>query len=477
MEKLRISAEKQSGTGLLKSFLLLSLLFFSQPLFSQVSDANKNKSNVSAAGMAALQVRLVEKMNFTNQDTAFILEIPGAVPADVQAELPSLPQGVNFISSRKSDYLENYGTQGTRIEFWFTFRNTGKINISPITVFVKGRRYSIPFEQFEIFENPQTILPRMIIDFYDGRILESDAKPSKFEFTAGEPVRFTVYLQYIVQIQQTGWIIPKESLFKDIKRYDITSNTTTRGNTFSPEKIPVADFEWVPLSPGETTLPEIRLKVTSYGGRSIDIPMPECKVKITGVKVNAPSSEEVNEPGLFSYAFNNPLEGERTVEKVAHTTDDYKKIAELRSLERNSLPFLSGVKDERIKAESLLGIKNAKNEPSKPLVAVFVVLFCLLFVASMILMLFAKKTLAVIILSLSGAVAVLSVAFAIQVKDRYGIITGGYINPIPEDSALTSSAVTGGNRVHILQEVQGWYYILYSESGGWIKKENLILIE
>jgi len=60
---------------------------------------------------------------------------------------------------------------------------------------------------------------------------------------------------------------------------------------------------------------------------------------------------------------------------------------------------------------------------------------------------------------------------------RYGVVVGGEISPIPEDSAITKSAVNGGSRVQIKQETQDWYYIVYNENGGWIKKENLALIK
>ena len=79
-------------------------------------------------------------------------------------------------------------------------------------------------------------------------------------------------------------------------------------------------------------------------------------------------------------------------------------------------------------------------------------------------------------------VAALAMAFitaldANAVLKKRGVIVGGEISPVPEDSAMTKTAVSGGSRVLIKEEVQNWYYIVYNESGGWIRKENLAVIK
>ena len=54
---------------------------------------------------------------------------------------------------------------------------------------------------------------------------------------------------------------------------------------------------------------------------------------------------------------------------------------------------------------------------------------------------------------------------------------GGEIYPVPENSVVSKTAAIVASRVLIRNEIDNWYFIEYNEGGGWIKKENLILIK
>ena len=162
--------------------------------------------------------------------------------------------------------------------------------------------------------------------------------------------------------------------------------------------------------------------------------------------------------------------------KVPGTLEDFEEIARLRSLERHMFHINPDVRNRRILSEQKVGISNALNEPSEPLYSLLFSLFALFFVLAILLFVFKKKVAAIICISIAGCFCVLSIFAGVRTNELYGVVTGGGISPVPEDSALTTSSVSGGNRVRIVEEAGNWYYIKTIDNGGWIKKENIILI-
>ena len=67
-------------------------------------------------------------------------------------------------------------------------------------------------------------------------------------------MKFTVSLQYAVQIISYSWKVPKNAIVRELEQYDITKGTL-RSSEFSEEKIPVSTFEWEPLYSGKLSLP------------------------------------------------------------------------------------------------------------------------------------------------------------------------------------------------------------------------------
>ena len=277
-------------------WLFFTCLFF-LILPASAAKAKKKFTNDDAS---LLVVRSVEKMNFTAQETCFSLEIPDVKPSRIQTQMPLLPSSIGFISSRRMDYVSESGEHGTRLEYWFTFREKGSVMIPPLEISVDGRNYKIPFEKVYVYENPKTVMPEMIIKFSNGKNISTENKNETVELIAGESINFVVFIQYAVQVQQFSWTLPKDSLFREIQRFDITKGVS-RGSIFSPEEIPVAEFEWVPLASGEIGLPAIQMKVTTYAGRQTDMYMPECRIVVANAAVPSGVENEEPENEIFAY--------------------------------------------------------------------------------------------------------------------------------------------------------------------------------
>ena len=469
MEKHTARAEKRFVLGLLTA----ALFFCGQNLFSQSQSA----SAFSWADAEQLEVLPKDDIFFTNNEAQFILKVPKALPNDIQTELPNFPEGVSFNSSKKSDYISESGTIGTEIDLWFTFRQTGSYAFAPLAIYVKGRRYTVKFKPVEVYENPRTIQPRLIIVFDSGETISADSKTTpKITLESDKAARFTVYLQYALQEQQFAWNIPKDSLFTEIRRY-AEKNAPRRSSDFSTEKIPVSYFEWTPFATGTTSLPEIRMMVTAYSGRSVYLTTPECVVTIVPQKSKEQAAAADDQNSVYAYAWTENASEEKSKKTTRVAPIDCAKIAQLRSLERRSLLALAKIRSERAAAESAVGISGAENEANYCLFFIVLGTAFVLIVLAIIFGACKKRFEAGVLGAAAVAALFLCIVAANAVLKRYGVVVGGEISPIPEETAITKSAVNGGSRVQIKEEIQDWYYIVYNENGGWIKKQNLAVIK
>lgn len=467
MEKLRKSGQKQFCNRLLKIAVILFL--FSQSAFA-----------ITSQDIRKIVIKPEEDVFFTNQEVKFILEIPEVEPADVQTQLQTMKEGVTFISSRRLEYFADDETTGTRIEFWFTFKDPGVAEILPLITKVKGYNYYLPFQKVQVYENPKTIAPRIIVEINNRETFYStneNSKQTKYSITSEvtKPIEINLYIQYAVQIKQFGYELPKDSLFQEIERFEMVKGKN-RLPDFSHEKIPLINFKWTPLKEGKFSLPNIRLLATAYSGRNVELGLPDCVVSITKAKASEEKPADENST-LFAYALSNPTDSFFETNEIKATQKDFEKIAELRSKEKHSLYNLLNYRKERIKLEQSIGIAASRSEKSVLLWTLFFGFFILSAAVSVFLILCKRKASALIVFCFAFIFAIISLVLGLMVSEKHGVVTGGTISPVPEDSALSSTAVTAGTCVKIKEQTDKWFFIEYNENAGWIKKENLILVE
>ncbi len=472
MEKQSKRTKKRFVLGLLTALSL----FFANSLFSQT----EQKNSFTRADAEKLMIIPKDDIFFTNKEAQFILKIPNILPSDVQTELPNFPEGIVFNSSKRGDYFLQDGSIGAEIDLWFTFRKTGALTLPPLIIYVKGRRYSINFKTVDVYENPRTILPRMTLVFDSGEVIGEDSKKiPTISLESNKTARFTLYLQYAIQAQQFAWSIPKDSIFIETKRYNIENNSE-RASNFSTKKVPVADFEWTPFANGQTSLPEIRMMAIAYSGRSIYLTTPECLVNITSQNKKTQEKKDVkkgDQDPVYAYAWAEEAGDNDEKQNKTISPFDCAEIAKLRSKERRSFFNVRTIRAQRIAAEEKIGLHKSENEPLLSIFFIFLGITGILTALGIALFLLRKRFEA----AMAGVAAiafifVTSIDANVLIK-KHGIIVGGEISPVPEESAMTKTAVSGGSRVLIKEEVKDWYYIVYNENGGWIRKENLAAIK
>ena len=186
MEKQRIKSITKSGRRLL--VFSIFLLLCSNSLFSHI---------LTYAEVSALSILPAEgEKLYAKKDIKFEVLLPDTKANSVQIQPPNEIQNVSLKTLRKSEiYGEN---TSTKIEIWYNFEKKGDYQLPPITILLQGRKRVLRFAKVKISENPENMLPRMIIEFSDGTTVSSDDNaPKKPVLSAkvGEKISFTLYLQ------------------------------------------------------------------------------------------------------------------------------------------------------------------------------------------------------------------------------------------------------------------------------------------
>lgn len=473
MEKLRIANQKQFSNRLLKNifrFCIVAMLFASSVAFS-----------ITPAEIAKITIHPEQNVFFTNQELKYVLEIPEVHPYEVQTQLQETrKEGINFISSRRMEFFTEDNKTGTRIEFWFSFKESGIAVLPPLIVMIKGRTYYLNFDNVQLYENPKTIAPFFIVELNNSKtiypILDKQTKRETFVSEVAQPIELTIYVQYAVQIKQFGYEIPKDSLFEELERYDMATGKI-KYNDFMQNKIPVVKFKWIPLKEGNFSLPNIGAVVSAYSGRSLELGLPECLVQIRAKTEVVSDKNAPTEFATFAYALSEPLSEDNEKEFRTATQEDFIEIVQLRSKERKSFGPSPSIRKQRIELEQSIGIVASRDEPSVPLWYTSVVLLVIFISITIICFVFKKKVFSVFSLAISIIFAFLTLFLSFLVFEKHAVVKGGAISPVPEESALSSTVVTAGTCVRIREETPQWYYVEYNENGGWMKKVDLLLID
>lgn len=451
------------------SIFLFSILF---PTFIY----SQSQQKLTYSIIKELDVIPVNENNYSGEECCLQLKIPFVKADSVMASIPDLPAGINFVSLRRSEYADE--TSGTKIELWLNFSEKGTYKLKFLRVTINGTLYNIPFKPITILENPRNMLPQLVVTFDNGVELiqqKRSSSRSKIAFSEknGVPLRFTVSLQYAVQLVSFYWSVPKNSLFTELERYEITTGTL-RNSDFSEKKVPVASFEWQPLVTGNVYLPELKLIATAYNGSRVELSMPDVLIEILENKNQINKSNNDND--LFAYAFTEAPVSDKKIVKTSISNEDCIKIAELREKERNSVPF--GIeKKNRHEFEKGLGIYSEESEPTHFMLHIFICLAIIFAVLLGMAIMLKKIPILIFISTLSIVFFVLSIISAVRLSIDYGIFIGGGIRAVPETSVASVESIESGRRVKVEQQAGGWVYIRVGASGGWILKENIIFIK
>lgn len=439
---------------LLKIFFILFTFFFSDQAFSKTFNPQ------------GIKVTCMEKFCFTESSCGFIVKLPGVNPEKVQSYLETLPGTVNFVRSKKEAFVDEDGTPSTQIQIYLMFKKAGELDIPPLEVYVNGRFYKIPFEHFTVYENPNTILPKLSVVFEDA---ENGKKTSAF---AGEHIKFTLYINYAKKVLKYDWTVPEDCVFVETQSYDI-ANIEFKSNTFTPQAEAIASFDWQPLKVGVWRLPDIRVKATAYNGSTVELSLDELTLNV--LKKQNISTEKKQSDSVFAYAFEKPLDTSLENDDSKVKKLSAQEMASLRKRERKCFPAFPTPRNRKA-MELSAGITVSPDEPNIPILILLIIAFIASLVFTVINFIRKKEISAFTCLFLSVLLFAGSVIESVRFAEKRAVYSGGQVRPIPEENSSSSVTLPSGSCVIEKSRSGKWVYIKSNDTYGWVEKENLIYI-
>ena len=446
MEKQRNKSGRISGRRL----LILLFLFATFPAFSQ---------SLTSAMIRDLRISPVQNQQLqVNTDIKFETEIPYTLPSQIDLSMPEENDNMIFKTLRK---VESDG--GTRIEIWYQFSNTGTYTPPPLVAKIKNSRRQIQFDSVTIGINPKEQQPLCII-------ASSQGNNKNLTVRAGEKFKFTIYLQYAVQLTQLSWEIPKDSLFEQTRTYEFTE-IKQREKVITDDLIPISDFEWTPLVPGNQAFPKFIIQAIAYNGDKVTVRMPQISVKVLeGRKQTASQGTSYYEAAFTTDEVLDEGNNNNEITKEAA-----KLIAELRGKERHSV--FGNARKLRVVLEREYNLPYSQKEFK--VMWLYVCFVILAVIAGFMIIYICKKRQGMVLLL--GVVFVLALVLTIYCgvlsKRKYGISAGSKVYSIPESKAAITSELPAGNRVQIISQTENWYQLRFGETEGWTQKDAVFEIK
>ena len=407
----------------------------------------------------------VEEYVFAGEDTAFETVIQNIRPADVLVTVQTLPESVTFVSSEKTEILDEYG-RSTKVRIVLHFNDVGKFNLPPIASRIRYGSYRLSITPVTVLHNPKTIQP--IIKF-------SVIEPQDKNYYEGQRIKLQLSATFASNVYSYATSLNEDSVF--FAKNDITTLPLSV-EKFSDTEYPISEFEFIPLASGKIEVPQVSVRVRTWNGlekESLSEPFVLNVKKSTNTE-KVDNSELIIESTDFfqidladsSSTDEDSIDFEKNKELVA-------QIKSLRLLEKNKLLPFSIIK-ERKELETQCGLQNTKNEISKVIfyIVLGVLVVCIiLFIAFAI---FHKKIPMIVFLLVSFILLVVTSVYKVQLDKDYALILQGEVLSIPEESSSLNIKLNSGYRVEIKGETKEWIFIKYENSTGWIKRENLLFL-
>ena len=407
----------------------------------------------------------VEEYVFAGEDTAFETVIYNMRPADVLVTVQTLPESVTFVSSDKTEILDENG-RSTKIRIVLHFNEIGNFNLPPIASRIRYGSYRLSIKPVTVLHNPKTIQP--IIKF-------SVIEPQDKIYYEGQRIKLQLSAIFASNVYSYTTSLNEDSVFyakKDIATLPFPVEK------FSDTEYPISELEFIPLSSGKIQVPQVSVRVRTWNGiekESISEPL------VLNVKKAVKSETVENFSNTVETSAISKIDSSEKVLKDVDSFDFSKnkelieKIKELRIKEKNKLFPFSIIK-ERKEIESQCDLKNTQNELSN---VVFYMLLGLFVLCSILFIIFAvlrKKITMIIFVLISFILLVITTVYKVQLNKDYALILQGEVLSIPEENSSLNIKLNSGYRVEVKGETKEWIFIEYENSTGWIKRENLLFI-
>lgn len=475
--------------------LLLLLALTAQAGFAAASHADYLRS---------LSFRCQDDYVFSASNTVFAVDIAYLPPEEISVYLNSIPNNVELVSIKKVTYIppaSSSQSYGTHVEITVRFSSTGDVKLFAADLETKEGFFKIPFQRVHVWANMQILKPELSVSIDNaaaisvpaapagkapagkkggqGKAAASAAKEEILRVTAGSHIRYTVRVKYASAVKSIRYDIPENSIFRELARYMDPDGDGGATGDFSPDFQDAVRYDWQPLTPGDFSLPAVRLVVQAYNGSLVSLPFPAIAVHVDEAEAVTAVPEAGSGTGrlsaAFAEAFTETPVSPRPVESRG-TLEDARRLAALYERERSSLPFAHAVMEERQELEQALDRDALPPLPRRPLF--FMLCFsCLLFFSGTVLSVWRKSfSRAAFCFVISLVFAIFTLIYGIRLSRSYAVSKGGILYPIPESGISRGGELPVASVVLILKKAGDWYYVSFNDTNGWISADAVILV-
>lgn len=398
--------EKQRNNKNLRSvFGLLIFLFsaFSSSLSAQITPEQIRK----------LEIIPVDNQDFSvNKEIKYQLILSGISPLNVYIINPESEEKIIFKTLRRT----GDGNDGTKIELWYQFSETGDFAPEPLQLKIGNRLYQIPFVKIRITERFENKRPSVSLKFSNGKTVSQNTNSSVLQTSVSKTVRFQIVIENAKDVKSIDYEIPKNSLF--------TKKTDT-------------SFEWTPLKKGRLKVPEFKINVIANNGNKTEIRTPECYITVIDGIQNGGNTSVLTDQ-TFADSFTETVASEQR-EETSLTADNFE--LKIQNRKRNGIKWL------------------------------FISLGLILLAALSMWMMKIKSPFPYLVLSVLLILAM--ILFTVLSKKHMAVYTEGIVKSIPELNSGKILQIPENSEVKILKDVGGWYCIRNGTVTGWTLKENV----
>lgn len=461
MEKFRNKSNSRPCNRLLTAFFIN--LFFLITLAAQNQHKN-NFSDLYTAGEISEKKDLhfefiaAENQNFfVNEDLYFYLNISDLNPTQIELKSYNLPKNVQLKMFKKT---ENYENNGTLINLWLNFKETGVYELENFVFLLKNRNknleINVKFPKITIKNDISKEFPKIVIAFENGKKIYYDEKTENLlqmqeskipilQINEGEKLSFTVYVQFAKKILGFNYEIPKNVIFKQTDFFDYKNYNKEFSDEFeyNDNLQPLARFELTGLTNGIEEFPCFFIQTENYQGKKEEIKFKGFFIEF----LKNDRTETIAEKEIYNEIFSQINETENQIKTDELTYEECKKIA-----------------------------KKLKRDYIKKLVFVFLPIFAVFLVIFFILLKKVKFKKTVTAIFVAFFLILLSCFVALCYKNKNGIFLGGKIYAIPDENSKAQNEYSAGKKIKLLERTEKWFYIQTEEEiSGWCKKENVII--
>ena len=406
----------------------------------------------------------VEEYIFAGEDSAFEATINNIRPADVLVTVQTLPENVTFVSSEKTEILDENG-RSTRIRVVFRFDEVGYFKLPPIASRIRYGSYKLSITPVTVLYNPQTIQP--IVRF-------SVLEPSDKQYYEGQRIKLQLTAIFASNIYSFTTSLKEDSVFYPKGNLAILPLQIEK---FSDAEYPIEIFEMIPLTNGKIEVPPVSVKVKTWNGiekNTISEPLIlNVKKSVVKNEVDAAKTQETVTLQNDSSLENN------SVPSISKNNPELQNVIQgiknLRLIERKKIFPISIIKERR-QLELQCELQNTENEFSVSLFYVLLAITVIFIILFIIFAILKKKTKMIIFMIIAVTLLILVGIYKIQLNKDFALILQGEVLSIPEETSSLNISLNSGFRVEIKGETKDWIFIKYGNSTGWIKRENLLFL-